>query len=96
MYFYLEPKIEPNKITINMLDLRAQVKEGWRRQSKGLNIQSEDINKEEISKFIQYKIMEYGFHNMTDDDLWELYCKDFSTFIIEAFKNCNQITVCDL
>ena len=35
-----------------MLDIRAQVKEGRRRQSKGLNAQSKDIDKEEISKFI--------------------------------------------
>ena len=79
-----------------MSDFRAQVKEGRRRQSEGLNIQSKDINKEEISKFIQYKIMEYGFYNITDNDLQELYCKDFSTFIIEAFKNYNQITVYNL
>ena len=52
-----------------MLDIRAQVKKEQRRWSKGLNVQSKDINKEEISEFIQYKIMEYGFYNITDNDL---------------------------
>jgi len=56
----------------------------------------EDIDKGEISEFIQYKIMEYGFYDMTDDDLWELYYEDFSTFILEVFKNCNQTTVHNL
>jgi translation elongation factor EF-1beta len=86
---HLKPKIKPNKTTINISDIRAQVKEGQRRWSEGLNIQSKDINKEEISEFIQYKIIKYGFHNITDDDLWELYREDFSTFTTEAFKNCN-------
>ena len=52
-----------------MLDIRAQVRKGQRRQSKGLNIQSENIDKGEISKFIQYKIMKYRFYNITDNDL---------------------------
>jgi len=31
MHFYLEPKIKPNKIIINISDLKAQVKERqWR------------------------------------------------------------------
>ena len=51
-HFYLEPKIEPNKTIIDISDIRAQVREGQRRWSKGLNVQSKDINKGEISKFI--------------------------------------------
>ena len=86
---------EPNKTIINILDIRAQVTERQRRWSEELNAQSEDIDKGEISEFIQYKIMEYGFYNMTDDDLWELYHEDFSTFTLEVFKNCNRTTVCD-
>ena len=69
IYFHLKPKIELNKIIINMLDIRVQVKERQKRWSKGLNIQSKDINKEKISEFIQYKIIEYGFYNITDNDL---------------------------
>ena len=79
-----------------MLDIRAQVREGQRRQSKGLNTQLEDINKGEISEFIQYKIIEYGFYNIIDNDLQELYYNNFSTFILEVFKNCNRTTVRDL
>ena len=52
-----------------MSDIRAQVKKGRRRWSEGLNVQSKNINKEEISKFIQYKIMKYRFYNITDNDL---------------------------
>ena len=69
MYFYLKPKTEFNKIIINILDIRTQIKKGQKRQSKGLNIQSKNINKEKISKFIQYKIMEYKFYNITDNNL---------------------------
>ena len=61
-HFYLELKIEPNKTIINILNIRVQVKERQKRWSKGLNIQSKDINKEKISEFIQYKIIEYGFY----------------------------------
>jgi len=33
--------------------------------------------------------MEYGFYNIIDNNLWELYRNNFSTFILEGFKNCN-------
>ena len=69
IYFHLKPKIELNKIIIYMLDIRVQVKEGQKRWSKGLNIQFKDINKEKISEFIQYKIMEYRFYNIINIDL---------------------------
>ena len=38
IYFHLEPKIEPNKTTINILDIRAQVNAGQKKWGKGIDL----------------------------------------------------------
>ena len=55
--------------TIITATTREQISKGRRRWSEGINAQSEDINIEELNKFIEYKLLEYDTYNMKDDDL---------------------------
>ena len=64
-----------------MSDIKAKVNEGQDRWSEGINVQSDDINKKEIKEFIEFKFLKYEVYKLKDDDLWETYCEDFSTFI---------------
>ncbi len=72
-----------------MLDIRAQVNKGQDRWSEGINVQSDDINKKKIKEFIEFKLFEYEAYKLKDNDLWETYYEDFSTFIVQTFKDCN-------
>jgi hypothetical protein len=76
-----------------MADVRERIKEGQSRWKDGIDAQSEDVDKEEINEFIQYKHLEYEAYKMMDDDLWEVYRDDFSTFTTQTFKDCNQTTI---
>ena len=79
-----------------MLDIKAKVNKGQDRQNKGINAQSDDINKKEIKEFIKFKLFKYKVYKLKDNDLQETYHKDFSTFIAQTFQNYNQVIIYNL
>ena len=69
IYFYPEPKIEPNKTIIDILDIRAQVDAGQKKWGKGIDLQSNKTTTEDINKFTKFKILEYKAYNFKDNKL---------------------------
>jgi len=69
IYFHPEPKIKPNKTTINILNIKAQVNTGQKKWGKGINLQSNKTITENINKFIKFKILEYKAYNFKDNKL---------------------------
>ena len=69
IYFYLEPKIEPNKTIIDMSDIRAQVNTGQKKWGKGIDLQSNKTTTEDINEFVKFKILKYKAYNFKDDEL---------------------------
>ena len=65
-----------------MSDIKAKVNKGQDRWSEGINAQSDDVDKKEIREFIEFKLLEYEAYKLKDNDLWETYYEDFSTFIV--------------
>jgi hypothetical protein len=73
-----------------MSQLHRQVKEGRKKWQDGIDAQDEQIDKEEINGFTEYKLLEYEAYKLQDDDLWEQFHDDFKTFSVESFKECNS------
>ena len=61
MRFHLKPKI-------NILDIKAKVNERQDRWNKGINIQSDNINKKEFKEFIEFKLLKYKVYKLKDND----------------------------
>ena len=76
-----------------MTDISQQVREGQKKQSKGINIDPDDINIIDINDFIQFKILEYKAYDFKDSKIQEVYKEDFQNFIVEIFKDCNQFNI---
>ena len=89
IYFYLEPKIEPNKTIIDMLDIRAQVDAGQKKWGKGIDLQSNKTTIEDINEFVKFKILKYKVYDFKDDELWKVYKEDFNNFTLQTFRDCN-------
>ena len=69
IYFHLEPKIEPNKTIIDILNIRAQVNAGQKKWGKGIDLQSNKTTIKDINEFIKFKILEYKAYNFKDNKL---------------------------
>ncbi len=82
IYFYLEPKIEPNKTIIDILDIRVQVNIGQKKWGKGIDLQSNKTTIEDINEFVKFKILEYEAYDFKDDKQWEAYKEDFNNFTL--------------
>ena len=80
--FIQNPKIEPNKTTINILNIRVQVDTGQKKWGKGINLQSNKTTTEDINEFIKFKILEYKAYDFKDNKLWEAYKENFNNFIL--------------
>ena len=76
-----------------MTDISQQVKEGEKKQSKGINIDPDDINIININDFIKFKILKYKAYNFKDDQLQEAYKEDFNNFTLQTFRDCNQYNI---
>ena len=76
-----------------MMDISQQVKGGQKKQSKGINIDPNNINNININDFIQFKILEYKVYNFKDSEILEVYKEDFQNFIVEIFKDYNQFNI---
>ena len=77
----IHPYLEP-KLNINILDIRAQVNIGQKKQGKGINLQSNKTTTEDINEFIKFKILEYKAYNFKDNKLQEVYKEDFNNFTL--------------
>ena len=51
------------------MDIRQQIKEGQKKQGKGINIDFNNINITNINNFIQFKILEYKVYNFKDNKI---------------------------
>ena len=75
-----------------MADTSKQIDEGQEKWRQGVDLTSiTDIN-----NYIKYKILEYGYFKLMNDDLWEQYKEDFMDFIKAIFKAYNPNTICNL
>ena len=68
-HFYPEPKIEPNKTIINMLNIRVQVDAGQKKWGKGIDLQSDKTTTKDINEFMKFKILKYKAYNFKDNKL---------------------------
>ena len=93
IYFHLKPKIEPNKTTIDMSDIKAQVNTRQKKWGKGIDLQSNKTTTEDINEFMKFKILEYEAYDFKDDELWEAYKEDFNNFTLQTFRDCNQYSI---
>jgi hypothetical protein len=47
----------------------------------------------EIGLYIKWKIEQYKRDKWRDDDLWELFVKDFRTFTVDIFAATTNLTI---
>ena len=59
----------PVIIRTTMIDIRQQVREEQKKQGRGIDIDSNDINIIDINDFIQFKTLEYKVYNFKDNKL---------------------------
>ena len=75
-----------------MADISKQIDEGQEKWSQGVDLTSiSDVN-----DYIKFKVLEYGYYKLTNDDLWEQYKEDFADFTEATFKACNLAAICNL
>jgi hypothetical protein len=55
----------------------------WKR---GIN--AAELDTDEINVFIDWKLTEYNKDKWRDDNMWEVYLKDFNIFTVDIFKAC--------
>ena len=75
-----------------MADLRKQVDEGQDKWRQGVNFIS-IIN---VNDYIKFKILEYGYFKLINNNLWEQYQEDFADFTEAIFKTYNCIATYNL
>ena len=51
------------------MDIRQQVREGQKKQGKGINVDLDNINIADINDFIQFKTLKYKVNNFKDNEL---------------------------
>ena len=49
-----------------------------------------------VNDYIQFKLLEYGYYKLLNNNLWEQYKKDFINFIEAIFKACNPNVIRNL
>ena len=69
----------------------AQLAQDQATQSDSINF--ETASKGEATKFITYKLTEYGQLGLQDNNLWEQFQEDFCAFTPDRFFTCNQGTI---
>jgi hypothetical protein len=75
-----------------MADISKQVSEGQKKWSQGVNLTSTN----DVNDYIKFKILDYGYYNLTNDDIWEQYKEDFADFTEATFKACDRIALYNL
>jgi hypothetical protein len=75
-----------------MADLRKQVDEGQEKWRQGVDL----ISITDVNNYIKFKVLEYEYFKLINDDLWEQYQEDFADFMEAIFKACNPITIYNL
>ena len=75
-----------------MADISKQVSEGQEKWSQGVDITSIP----NVNDYIKFKILEYRYYKLMNDDLWEQYKEDFADFTEATFKACSIIPVRNL
>lgn len=75
-----------------MADISKQIDEGQEKWSQGVDLTSiTDVN-----NYIKFKILEYGYFKLMNNELWEQYKEDFVDFTEATFKACNRIAIYNL
>ena len=72
-----------------MSTIKQQVSNRQTKWNQGVN--STDITS--VNKYIKFKLMEYEYYDAKDDDLWEQFKEDFTSFNKEVLKACHQPTI---
>ena len=76
----------------SMADLRKQVNKGQEKWRQEVDLTSiTDVN-----NYIKFKVLEYKYFKLINDNLWEQYQEDFADFIKAIFKTCNCIAIYNL
>ena len=76
----------------SMADISKQIDEGQKKWSQGVD----PMSITNINNYIKFKIFEYKYFKLINDDLWEQYKEDFADFIKTIFKACSIIPICNL
>ena len=50
----------------------------------------------DVNNYIKFKILEYGYYKLINDDLWEQYQEDFADFTEAIFKTYDCIATYNL
>src|SRR6266571_4940423 len=76
----------------SMADINKQINKGQEKWSQGVNITSiTDVN-----NYIKFKVLEYKYFKLINDDLWKQYKEDFTGFTKAIFKACSIIPIYNL
>ena len=75
-----------------MADISKQIDEGQEKQSQGVDLTSIT----EVNNYIKFKVLEYEYYKLINDDLWEQYKEDFANFTEATFKACSIIPIRNL
>ena len=75
-----------------MADISKQVSEGQKKWSQGVDLTSMN----DVNDYVEFKILEYGYFKLLNNDLWEQYKEDFVDFIEAIFKACNPTAIYNL
>jgi hypothetical protein len=54
------------------------------------------MSMDEVNNYIYFKILEYRYFELLNDDLWEQYKETFADFMETIFKACSIIPVHNL
>ena len=76
----------------SMADISKQIDEGQEKWSQGVDPTSiPDVN-----NYIKFKVLEYEYFELMNDDLWEQYKEDFADFTEAILKAYNPNTIYNL
>ena len=75
-----------------MADISKQIDEGQEKWSQGVDLTSIT----EVNNYIKFKVLEYEYYKLMNDDLWEQYKEDFANFTEATFKACSIIPIRNL
>jgi hypothetical protein len=49
-----------------------------------------------VNNYIKFKILEYGYFKLINNNMWEQYKKDFADFMEAIFKAYNPVAIHNL
>ena len=75
-----------------MADISKQIDEGQEKWSQGVDLMSIP----HVNNYIKFKVLEYEYYKLMNNDLWEQYKENFVNFIEATFKACSIIPICNL